>query len=101
MTVKFKRIKAETYDLNTIQDNVGSILDILTSNILSEAQLIEGIDLVSGDNNVNHKLNRKINGYIVVKKSAAVDIYDKTSDIPNRLLVLNSSGTATISLIVF
>lgn len=59
--------------------------------------------LATGNNVLNHGLGRKLQGYLVILKSANVDIYDAQSSNQRTdlTLILNSSGAATISLYVF
>ncbi len=78
-------------------------LNPLLANPLSSGALIEGIVVASGDNIINHTLQRRLQGYFVVMNSAAVTFYDKqrTNQRPDLTLILNASAAATISLYVF
>ncbi len=92
-------------------DRVVSMLQTRWSALISpflESKVIQGqqlndITLVSGDNTINHKLSRKLQGYMVVLKSAASDIYDKqaTNTMTDKTLVLNASSPCVISLWVY
>lgn len=75
---------------------------VIATQTVSGAQTTE-FDLESGDNTINHGLNRELIGYLIIGKSAAVDIYDKqaTNTQKNRTLILNSSGAVTVKLYVF
>jgi hypothetical protein len=78
-------------------------LNPVLANPLIGGQILDGIVLVSGDNTINHGLNAKLQGYIIVLNNSAVTFYDKqsTNQRPELTLILNSSGAATISLWVF
>lgn len=78
-------------------------LNPVIGNPLVNGLVLSNIPLVSGTNVINHKLGRNLQGYIVILKSANVDIYDsqQTNQMPDLTLRLISSGTATISLYVF
>ena len=78
-------------------------LNPVLANPLVGGQLLEGIKLASGDNTIDHKLGRKLQGYFVVLNSAATTFYDKqaTNPRPQLTLVLNASGATTVSLYVF
>ncbi len=78
-------------------------LNPLLANPLASGALIEGVVVASGDNVINHTLQRRLQGYFVVMNSAAVTFYDKqkTNQRPDLTLVLNATGAATISLYVF
>ncbi|MEZ0208564.1 MAG: hypothetical protein ACAH17_00100 [Candidatus Paceibacterota bacterium] len=66
---------------------------------LLDGRMIEAVAITAGDNRITHKLGRKVRGYIIVKKSGNVDVYDSESD--ELYLILNSSGGATVSVWVF
>lgn len=78
-------------------------LNPLLANPLMGGRLLNGIVLTTGVNNINHGLQRKLRGYIVVMKSANVTLYDSqlTNQMPDFTLILNASGAATVSLYVF
>ncbi len=73
------------------------------SNPIVSGLLLQRVDLVAGDNTINHVLGKKLQGYIVVMNNAPVTFYDKqlTNPRPQLTLVLNASGPAIVSLFVF
>ncbi len=75
----------------------------MLGNPLTNGSLLEGVVVASGDNVINHGLQRPLQGYLVIMNSAAVTFYDKqaTNQRPQLTLILNASGAATISLYVF
>jgi hypothetical protein len=78
-------------------------LNPLLGNPVTAGNVLDGLVLAAGDNVINHRLQRPLQGYVVVRNNAAVTFYDKqtTNQTPQLTLVLNSSGVATISLYVF
>lgn len=78
-------------------------LNPVIANPLMAGRMINTAVLTTGVNTINHGLQRKLRGYIVVLKSANVTIYDSqlTNQTPDLTLILNASGAATISLFVF
>ena len=80
-----------------------AILNPIVSNPANNSLILKDIALVSGDNTINHKLGRKLQGYIIVGINAAATIYDKqaTNQMPQLTLVLNSSAPATAQILVF
>lgn len=78
-------------------------LNPLLSNLLVNGQFIQNVALVTGANTINHGLQRKLRGYLVVLNSAATTFYDSqaTNQMPDLTLILNSSGATTITLYVF
>ena len=65
--------------------------------------ILSDITLTSGVNVINHTLGQKLQGYVVVMKSASSDIFDmqNTNPSPQRTLILNASAPVTVSLLVF
>lgn len=105
MAVKsFRKLNTDDRNLNLVQDNIDNAFNPLTKNELLDGLIITDIDLVTGqDNIINHKLGRKIQGWIVIGKDAAADIYDNQSSnsLPNLTLLLRTTANCTINLYVF
>lgn len=80
-----------------------SILEPLLAKPIVNGQLLININLVVGTNVINHKLQRKLQGYIIVGNSAASTIYDTqaTNQMPELTLNLISNAVTTIALWVF
>lgn len=76
-------------------------LDPLLAAPLANYVVLDNIKLVVGNNTINHKLGRKLVGYLVISKNAPVDVYDAVSLMPNKTLTLVASAPVTISLLVF
>lgn len=75
---------------------------ILASPIVNGLQL-DNIVLTIGDNVINHKLGRKLQGWIIVRKNAQAGIFD-TQDVnqmPQLTLNLTSDADVTVSLWVY
>lgn len=70
---------------------------------LNDSVLLKGVVLTTGTNQVNHKLGRKIQGWIVVRQRSAASFYD-TQDLnqhPTLTLSLVSSANVTVDLVCF
>jgi len=76
-------------------------LDPVIANPLLQGQILPPQILVSGNNVINHGLQRNIQGWIVIRINAAATIYETTSTMPILTLNLNSSAPCTVSLLVF
>lgn len=88
---------------NQLQSSWGTPLNQLLARPGNNSVLLEGVDLVVGDNVIPHTLNRKLRGWIIVRQNAGATIYDKQDanlreDVN---LVLNSSAIVTVSIEVF
>lgn len=74
---------------------------IIANPIVNGVQLVN-IAVISGDNNVNHRLGRKPQGYIVTgMHSVFAEIYDKPSPFPELFLILNASAQTTVDIYVY
>jgi hypothetical protein len=80
-----------------------SVLNPLLANPLIHGHFLKDIRVSTGANVIDHKLGVRLQGYIVTLNSAAVTFYDSqaTNQMPHLTLILNASGSATISLYVF
>lgn len=89
--------------LSLLQTNWASQLNPLLRSPLSNGVLLKNVSLASGDNQVNHLLGRNLQGWIVTRLRANVDIYDKQDSnvTPQLTLTLNASGAVTVDLFVF
>ena len=89
--------------LSQMQTQWASQLDQVLSCPIVNGRLLENVTLTTGSNTINHKLSRKLVGYIVCLKSANVTIYDtqSTNTMTDKTLQLTASGPAVITLWVF
>jgi hypothetical protein len=86
-----------------MQNSWGAVLNPIINNPLNLGNILNGIVLASGDNTINHKLGRKLQGWYIVGQNASATFYDKqsTNSMPNLTLVLNASGAVTVNMVVF
>lgn len=89
--------------LSLMQTKWASILDPVISNPSSQSLILNGINLVSGANTINHKLGRDLVGWRIIRINAAATVYDTqaSNPSPQTTLQLVSSAAATVSLEVF
>lgn len=81
-----------------------SKIDPVLEQPLNDAVQLDNVNLVAGNNSINHLLGRKLIGWIVIRMQGAfVQLYDNqnTNLMSDKTLILNSSGTGVISLLVF
>lgn len=91
-------------EITLLQSTWSQALNPLLSSPINSNVFIQNVALQTGDNVINHLLGRKLQGWIVVRmKDGYVQIYDKqsTNSMPDKTLVLNSSGNGNIDLLVF
>lgn len=97
--------KVQTADrlMNQLQSNILGGLNPIIQNPLSSGSVLTSIPLKSGSNTVNTGLGRVLQGWIIVRLREDVTIWDlqDSNTNPDKTLILNSSGDATIDLYVF
>jgi hypothetical protein len=75
--------------------------NVLAAIPLLNGTLVENLVVTNGTVAVGHGLGRTPRGYIVVKRSADVRVWDASTAATVNLLHLQANGTATVSLWVF
>lgn len=104
MSVKpFRRTQTLDKDVRLLQDSVDATLRTLTSLSILNGKLVQGLDLSSGDNVVDHGLDRSPQGYFIVRSDAHITIYDKQEidEFPNRQITLNASAAARVDIWIY
>jgi Tfp pilus assembly protein FimT len=96
----FRKVFTGDRGMDTLQTNIEQAVTPAIKSQLLDGRLITAQNLVSGDNKVQHKLGRVPQGYIIVKRTSGATVYD-TSETDSNFLILNSSGTLTVSIWVF
>jgi len=85
-----------------MQSAWSKILNPLISNPINNGFALKGIKLVSGNNVINHRLQRNLQGYIITAMyDSFAQIYSTESQQPTLTLNLNASAPTTIDLWVF
>ena len=89
--------------INQIQQNIKTTISFLLNDVFNYANNIQNIQLQPGLNSINHKLNRKLTGYIITRQKQPANIYDKqdTNPSPELTLHLQSDSATTIDIRVF
>ncbi len=86
--------------LSMMQSAWATMINPVLSSLIVQGRQIPNVSLVTGTNTIDHKLSRKLQGYIVTTKSANVTIYDlqTVNTMPDKTLQLVASGPAVITL---
>lgn len=100
--MKPKRIHVEDTAVMRIQDAIADTINKLPE-FLFNSTLIGPVNLVTGDNVINHGLGVAVQGWLVVRRSNGAVIFDKQASnrIPEKTLILNAASSVTVSLLVF
>lgn len=98
----FKKFKSQDSDLNLVQDNVAKVFKSILANPLIDMSFLKDIELLTGqDNIVEHKLQRKPLGFIIVNKNANSEVWNETSSLEKKLMNLKCSADVIVSIIIF
>lgn len=99
---KFSQFFTKDDNINRLQKNIDETLNQVLNIELLNGNLLEDIALVSGSiNTVNHGLDRKYRGWIIVDKDANANIYSSTSNVPEKTLLLNTTLNCVVSIWIF
>ena len=94
---------AQKLPLELMQTQWAQELNPVLNCPLIAGRLISQVALVNGVTVVNHKLGRKLVGWLVTGISGSANIYDNqaTNQMPELTLSLTSNAAVTVSLWVF
>jgi hypothetical protein len=95
--------KTEDQELSLMQTKWASQIDPLLTQPQASGVRLLSVTLVVGDNVINHRLGRKLQGWQLTRQRAAASIYDKqdNNNTPSLTLILNSTATVTVDLFVW
>ena len=86
-----KRFNSKESEVTNSQKAADVVLNKIINKEVLNGQLIKGLQLTSGtDLNVKHKLGREPKGYIILNADNDVIIYQDTSPIPKREILLKA-----------
>lgn len=98
------KFQAEDQAMNLLQTSWAQQLDPVIRQPLTQGTLLKDVQLASGNNVVNHKLGRKLQGWIITRyRGAAASVYDTQDNNPTPALTLtlNSSASVVVDIYVF
>lgn len=86
-----------------LQTTWASMLDPVLKNPITQGVLLQSVVLASGTNVINHRLGRKLVGWVPIRLRASATIYDTqdTNQHPDLTLQLTASAAATVDIYVF
>lgn len=100
----FYKIISQDSILNRIQDAIGEVLNLIVKKPLVDGELVKEVDLLSGsDNYVNHRLNRPITGWVIVRKDSNANIYESATAnaLPSKHIILVTTANSTVDIWFF
>ena len=93
-------IQSDSLTISLLQTRWRSILNPLLALPTSNASLLTDFELINGTTIINHKLGRKMQGWVITDVNAAATIY-RSMPLNDKTLTLVSDAACTISLMVF
>lgn len=89
--------------MSLMQTNWSTKISPVLDNPIVNGLILNNIVLINGATTINHKLGRKLQGWLLIGVSAAATIYDSqaTNQQPDLTLVLHSNAACTVNLYVF
>jgi hypothetical protein len=101
MPTPFRRINTTDQILMRLQDAIGeSLASLLSVPLLS--QVTVSVSLSTSPTAVAHGLGRPVQGWLVVRKNAAADVYEGDVSIaPNKTINLVASASVDVTILFF
>lgn len=94
------KIKNDNQALQIMQDKWASILNPLLSKPISNSNFLQNVTIVTGNNVINHLLDRKQQGWIVADIDGFATLA-RNAPFNDKTLTLVSSGPCNVNLVVF
>lgn len=101
---RFKKLNTDNPLVMRLQENVDQQFTQITDREILSGLLLKNVDLLTGSVNIiNHKLERKPNGWFIVRKRGTADVWDEQdgNNKPELTLLLNSSANVNVDLWIF
>lgn len=100
MSANLPIFKDDNQNLMLLQTKWKSAIQPMLASVLGQGLLLSNIDIVVGENVINHLLGRKQQGWIITDIDAVANIY-KFGTFNDKTLTLTSDTPCTISVWVF
>lgn len=90
-------------DLTLLQNSWASAINPLLKNPIVNGIALPNIELINGTNIINHRLGRKLQGWLITSIDAAATIYDaqKINQHPEQTLVLISNANCEVNIYAY
>lgn len=97
------KFQSDDQSVNMLQTSWSSAINPLLANPLSSMVILKDVVLATGSNTINHRLNRVLQGWMVIRQNAVANLYDDQDQNPlqNKTLILVTDADVTVNLIVF
>ena len=94
-----KKINSSNYEINTVQDLLGSVVDDLSKVKIIDGNFLTSVSLTAGvANPVSHGLQRPVTFWIVARQNTNATVWEDTSLTTSSLLYLRCSASCVVNL---
>jgi hypothetical protein len=102
MNFKFEKVFFKDYDLSRFQSNVDKVFDKIKTFSITNGNIVSAT-INTTDTDVEHKLGREFQGWIVINKDGLGDIYQSqtVNSFKNVRIVLKSSVQVNADIYIF
>lgn len=100
----FRKIFTDDPLQQRLQDSIAQSFQQFEKLPQLDSVIVSDVTLASGiDNQVEHKLNRPIQGWQIIRKDANADVWESSTvnTAPSSVIILRASATVKISIIFF
>lgn len=97
------RFDSTDRSMTLLQSAWASKIDPLLNNPLANGRILKQVTLQVGTNQVNHGLQKPLQGWYIVRQRSAASVYDNqdNNQMPSLTLELVSSAVVIVDLFVF
>lgn len=99
-----RKLESENPELNKIQEYVQQSIAPIIKSVILNGVLVKNVKLKTGqDNNINHKLDRNISGWLLCRNRANARVWDNQdqNDLSKKTLRLLCDTDVTVDLWIF
>ena len=101
--ISFTQLSTGNASTDQVQGYIATALNPLFQLPFASGNRVQDQDLSTADTIVDHGLEQKPEGWIVLKQDAAVVIYESATvnDFPEATIIMQAGGTVTVDLFFF
>lgn len=93
--------QTDSKDLSLLQTNWAQQINPVLNLPTNKGQVLKSISLVTGSNQVSHRLGRNLQGWFLVRQRGAASVYDQQDAELNPSLFLSLVSSANVSVDIF
>lgn len=101
--ISFTQLSTGNASIDQVQGYIATAINPLFQLPFASGNRVQDLDITTADTIVDHDLEQKPEGWIVLKQDAAQVIYESATvnDFPETTVILKAGGTVTADLFFF